>query len=338
MGGSNDERGADALPGERVASITQPRPGSATSPTGAPPRYLWLTGQLVPWNEATVHITMIGWPAIGAVFEGIRAYWNAERRELYLFRLDDHLRRFAQSMKLMRMRPSLTLAQIRAGVLELVRANEVHEDSYCQPLAFTGGQVWGSRAAADQVPEILITTRPSPSALLSGRVGTAGVSSWTRISDNVLPPRIKAMPNYANARLASHEAQRHGYDVPIFLNTAGKVSESTGSCLFMVRDGVTVTPPLTASILESITRATVIELLHDMGVPVQEREVDRTELYIADEVFVCGTAMEIYPVVRVDDYEIGSSTLGPVVSRLERLYHDVVRGIDRRYERWLTQV
>ncbi|MER3419425.1 MAG: branched-chain amino acid transaminase [Chloroflexota bacterium] len=336
MGEYNDERGAAVASGERAGAITQPQPGPA--PAGAPPKYLWLTGRLVPWHEATVHITMIGWPAISAVFEGIRAYWNAERRTLNLFRLDDHLRRFAQSMKLMRLRPGLTLEQIRAGVLELLRANEVHEDSYCQPLAFTGGQVWGSRAAADQVPEILITTRPSPSSLLSGRVGTAGVSSWTRISDNVLPPRIKAMPNYANARLASYEAQRHGYDVPIFLNTTGKVSESTGSCLFMVRDGVAVTPPITASILESITRATVIELLRGIGVPVQEREVDRTELYIADEVFFCGTAMEIHPVVRVDGYEIGGGTVGPLVARLERLYHDVVRGIDQRYERWLTRV
>jgi branched-chain amino acid aminotransferase len=146
------------------------------------------------------------------------------------------------------------------------------------------------------------------------------------------------MPNYANARLASHEAQRHGYDVPIFLNTAGKVSESTGSCLFLVRDGVAITPPITASILESITRATVIELLNDLGVPVQEREVDRTELYIADELFFCGTAMEIHPVVRVDGYEVGAGMVGPIVARLERCYHDVVRGIDRRYERWLTRV
>lgn len=329
---------ASAASGNPTASTAQRQPAPASAPTAAPPKYLWLTGRLVPWHEATVHITMIGWPAIGAVFEGIRAYWNAERRELYLFRLDEHLRRFGQSMKLMRMRPSLTLEQIRAGVLDLFRANEVREDSYCQPLAFTGGQVWGSRATADQVPEILITTRPSPSALLSGRASTAGVSSWTRISDNVLPPRIKAMPNYANARLASHEAQRHGYDVPIFLNTAGKVSESTGSCLFLVRDGVAITPPITASILESITRATVIELLNDLGVPVQEREVDRTELYIADELFFCGTAMEIHPVVRVDGYEVGAGTVGPIVARLERCYHDVVRGIDRRYDRWLTQV
>ena len=319
----------------------QPRPRAGVgvgAPGAAPPRYLWLTGKLVPWEEATVHITMVGWPAIGAVFEGIRGYWNADKQELYVFRLEEHLRRFGLSMKMMRMQPSLSISAIRDGVCELFRANAVQEDAYCQPLAFTTGAVWGSRAGANLVPEILITTRPSSSGLLSGRTSTAGVSSWTRISDNVMPPRIKALPNYANSRLASAEAQRCGYDQPIFLNTAGKVSEGPGSCLFMVRDGVAVTPPITASILESITRASVIRLLQDLDVPVQERELDRTELYIADEVFFCGTAMEIGPVVQVDGYQVGIGEPGPIVTRLERLFHDVVRGSDTRYPEWRTKV
>lgn len=309
---------------------------AASAPASAP--YLWHSGKLVPWADAMVHITMVGWPAIGAVFEGIRAYWNAEMQALYIFRLDDHMRRFGMSMKMMRMLPDLTPEQIGDAVCELFRANDVREDAYAQPLAFTGGQVWGSRASTQQVPEIVITTRPSPSSLLSGRTSTAGVSSWTRISDNVMPPRIKALPNYANSRLASAEAQRGGYDQPIFLNTTGKVSEGPGSCLFMVRDGVAVTPPITASILESITRDAVIRLLRDLDVPVQEREMDRTELYIADEVFFCGTAMEVHPVVQVDGYEVGAGQRGPVVTRLERLFHDIVRGIDSRYAGWLTKV
>jgi branched-chain amino acid aminotransferase len=329
--------------GEEISNATtataprvkeQPREAPA-----APPSYLWLSGRLIPWAEAMVHVTMVGWPAVGAVFEGIRAYWNADRQELYVFRLDDHLRRFARSMRLMRMRPDLTPAQIAGGLCELFRANAVAEDTYAQPLAFaSSGQVWGSRAALQQVPEILITTRPSPSELLTGRTCTAGVSSWTRISDNVLPPRIKALPNYANSRLASAEAQRCGYDQPIFLNPAGKVSEGPGSCIFIVRDGVAVTPPVTAGILESITRDAVIRLLRDLDVPVQERDVDRTELYIADEVFFCGTAMEIQPAVRVDGYDVGDGKVGPVVTRLEQLFHNVVRGIDGRYPEWRTRI
>jgi branched-chain amino acid aminotransferase len=285
-----------------------------------------------------VHITMVGWPAIGAVFEGIRGYWNAERQELYIFRLDAHMRRFGMSMKMMRMLPSVSLTQIADGLCELFRVNQVAEDAYSQPLAFTGGQVWGSRAGANQVPEIVITTRPSPSTLLSGETSTAGVTSWTRISDNVLPPRIKALPNYANSRLASAEASRAGYDQPIFLNIGGKVAEGPGSCLFMVRDGVAVTPPTTASILESITRDSVIQLLREMDVPVVEREMDRTELYICDEVFFCGTAMEVHPVVQVDGYQVGEGRLGPVVGRLERRFNDVVRGIDHDHLDWLTKI
>ncbi len=318
---------------------SHPRPAQAAAAPSGSPAYLWLSGELKPWADAMVHITMVGWPAIGAVFEGIRAYWNAERQELYVFRLDEHLARFGLSMKMMRMQPELSASQIAGGLCELFRANRLAEDAYCQPLAFTaGGQVWGSRASQQQTPEILITTRPSPSSLLSGRTSTAGITSWTRISDNVMPPRIKALPNYANSRLASAEAQRNGYDQPIFLNTVGKVSEGPGSCLFMMRDGVMVTPTTTASILESITRATVIQLLRDMNVPVQEREMDRTELYIADEVFFCGTAMEVHAVTHVDGYEVGTARMGPVVTRLERLFHDVVRGIDRRYEGWLTKI
>lgn len=321
-----------------VATL-RPRIQPANPPgMASPPAYLWLTGELVPWAEATVHITMVGWPAIGAVFEGIRAYWNEEQGALYVFRLEEHLRRLGQSMKMMRMNPSLSLDEISAGLLELLRANDVREDAYVQPLAFTGGQVWGSRAAADLVPEIMITSRPSPSGLLSGKTSTAGITSWTRISDNVLPPRIKALPNYANSRLASHEAQRAGYDQPIFLNTAGKVAEGPGSCLFMVRDGVVITPPTTASILESITRATVIDLVREMGVEVQEREMERTELYICDEVFFCGTAMEVHAAVQVDGYPVGTGAQGPITARLERRFNDVVRGIATDHLDWLTRV
>lgn len=316
---------------------TQARPVQTQAPA-ASPAYLWRTGELVPWNEAMVHISMVGWPAIGAVFEGIRGYWNADQNQLYIFRLNEHLARLGLSMKMMRMQPSLTAAQIKAGLLETVRANEMREDTYIQPLAFTSGAVWGSRTGSDMVPEIVITTRPSASDLLSGKTSTAGITSWTRISDNVLPPRIKALPNYANSRLASHEAQRNGYNQPIFLNTAGKVAEGPGSCLFMVRDGVAVTPPTTASILESITRASIIQLLNDLGVPVQEREMERTELYIADEIFFCGTAMEVHGVTQVDGYQVGEGTLGPIVTRLERQYHDTVRGMDPRYDGWLTPV
>ncbi len=321
-----------------AATTAWPQPNAVPARPSERPRYLWLSGRLTPWEDATVHVTAVGWPAIGAVFEGIRAYWNAGQRALYVFRMEEHLRRFRQSMKLMRMTPALTTAEVGAGLLDLLRANDVHEDTYLQPLALVMGQTRGSQAGPNTTPEIVVTSRPVPSILGAGQIGTAGVSSWTRISDNVLPPRIKALPNYANSRLATDEARRHGYDEPIFLNHGGKVAEGPGSCVFMVRDGVAVTPPTTSSVLESITRASVIDLLRDMAVPVVERDMDRTEMYIADEFFFCGTLDEIRPVSHIDGYQLGDGRVGPVTACLERRYHAVVRGDDPAFAAWLTRV
>lgn len=314
------------------------RMAAATSGTGATPAHIWVTGRIMPWAEATVHITQVGWPAVGACFEGIRAYWNEQHQQLYVFRLQDHLVRFARSMKMLRMTPELSPEEIAAGLCELLRENQLAEDSYCQPLAYAAGGVWGTRSAAENVPTIYITSRPSPSNLLMGGTSTAGVVSWQRISDNVLPPRIKALPNYANSRLASQEAQRHGFDHPIFLNKNGQVAEGSGSCICIVRDNTVITPPTTASILESITRDSVLQLARDLGLAVQERDVDRTEMYIADEVFFCGTAMEVHGIHNVDGYVIGNGGMGPVVKKLERAFNDAVRGIDTRYQHWLTKV
>jgi branched-chain amino acid aminotransferase len=305
----------------------------------APYPYLWINGEQVPWDQALVHVTTVGWPAIGAIFEGIRGYWNEESQALYIFRLAEHMARFENSMKLQRMSHRFSGQEIADALLELCRTNSTNEDVYLQPMAFSTGAAWGSRAHMDQPPEVLITVRPSESTLGTGRTLTAGVTSWRRISDEALPPRIKAFPNYANSRLASNEASRHGYDAPIFLNSAGKVSESSGSCLFIIRNGVGITPPVTASILESITRDSVIELLRDvLGVPVQERDIDRTELYISDEAFLCGTAMEVTPLREIDGYTLGQGDIGPITERLELLFHDVVRGKEARYRHWVTPV
>jgi len=301
--------------------------------------YLWFSGRQVPWEQATVHVTLVGWPSIGAVFEGIRGYWNAEQAALYIFRLREHMARLEMSMKLQRMLPRFSAAELTAALLDLCRVNDAREDVYIQPLAFTLGSMWGSRAAMGQLPEVFITIRPIESDLLKERSLTAGVSSWTRIHDRALPPRIKAIPNYANSRLGSNEASRHGYDVPIFLNQEGTVAESSGSCIFIVRKGEVVTPPVTASILESITRDSVIELARTaLSLPVHEREVDRTELYASDEIFLCGTSMEVTPVTEVDGYQIGAGRSGEITGRIERLFHDVARGIDSRYAHWRTRV
>jgi branched-chain amino acid aminotransferase len=305
----------------------------------APYPTMWISGRLVPWEKALVHINMVTWPAITGIFEGIRGYWNADRGELNIFRLREHIERMQVSMKLRRMLPQYSTDQLIDTVLEVCRLNDVREDCYIQPYAFMPGGAWGSRSVADQVPEIVVHVRPNPSALLTGRTQTACVSSWTRITEDSVPPRIKAFPNYTNSRLASYEAASHGYNAAIFLNHYGKVAESTGSCIFLVRNGVVLTPPVTASILESITRDALLTLARDgLGVPTVERDIDRTELYIADEIFLCGTHEEVGPVVNVDGYQFGSGGIGPVTARLEQVFSDVVRGRDPRFAGWLTRV
>lgn len=304
-----------------------------------PPKYVWMSGKLLEWEKATVHASMLGWSSISMVFEGIRGYWNPEQEQLAIFHLDAHLKRLSQSMKIMRMTSPWSRDELRNSILELVRANEFHGDCYVQPLAYFGDATPGYLAAGDRPGDIAIFARESSSVLGSGGVVSCGVSSWSRLADNVMPPRVKAVANYQNSRYVADEAKANGYDFGIVLNQQGKVAEASYACLYIVRDGVAITPPVTAGILESITRVVVKELLEqDLGVRVVERDVDRTELYVADEAFICGTGAELQAIGSVDRYQVGDGHVGPVVSRLEPMYHDIVRGKDSRYGQWRTPV
>ena len=303
------------------------------------PGFLWRSGEMVEWEKATVHVSTLGWSAISAVFEGIRGYWNPGRQELYLFQMEAHLKRLFRSMKIMRMSSPYSQEVLVEAVAGLLRANEYRCDVYVQPLAYFGGGIPGYLAVLEQPGEVVITARPATSELGESKVVSCNVSSWTRISDNVMPPRAKAITNYQNSRYVSTESQINGYDFGIILNDAGKVAEATYAGLFIVRDGVAITPPVSAGILESITRDTVKRLLEaEMDVPVVERDVDRTELYIADEVFMCGTAVEIRAIGSVDRYQVGDGAAGPLTARLSQLFEGAVRGTDSRYGQWLTPV
>jgi branched-chain amino acid aminotransferase len=306
--------------------------------SGTHPRYLWWNGQQVRWEEATVHVTELGWSTVGAVFEGIRAYWNPETGEAYVFRLREHLDRLLRSMRLVRLAPRWGIGELTEAILQLLRDNECREDTYIQPVAYRAAGPKTLSGFAEEAG-LYIATRPMPSHLLSGKVVRARVSSWRRISDDIMPPRVKNISNYRNGQLAAMEAQLDGYDQAILLNVQGKVAEAPGACLMLVRDGKLVTPDITQSILESITRDTLLRLARDeLGLVIEERPVDRTELYVADEVFLCGTAAEITPIGEIDRYPIGDGHPGPVTRALEGLYHDIVRGIDPRRAEWRTPV
>ena len=308
--------------------------------TGSDPSYVWMSGDLIAWDDAVVHSSTLGWSAISMVFEGIRGYWNSEEEQLNLFHLDLHIERLLRSMKVMRMTSPWSVDELKQAIVRLVQANEFRDDIYVQPLAYFGGSTTpGYLPVSERPGDITIFNRQVGSVLGSGHVTSCGVSSWTRISDNVMPPRVKAIANYQNSRYVADESSRHGYDFGIILNPQGKVAEISYACLYIVRDGVAITPPVSAGILESITRDVVKQLFQDeLGIPVIERDVDRTELYIADEVFICGTGAELQAVGSIDGYKIGDGSIGPVVSQLERLFHGVVRGNDSRYPEWRTGV
>jgi len=301
------------------------------------PPFVWVDGKLVPWEQATIHITQLGTTSVSSVFEGIRAYWNATSRKLFVFRLDAHLERLAQSIRLMRMTQTLSNETIKQGLLELLHANKHESDAYVRPLAFVDSPTFSG--SGENVARIVQSSQAWESRLQSGKVAHACVSSWSRISDNVMPPRVKASSNYLNSRLAAEEAKRNGYDAAIILQPNGKVAEAPGACLMIVRDGKIITPPVTSGILESITRETLIQLFREvLQIPVIERDIDRTELYVAREAFLCGTGAEITPLASIDRFTLGDGNIGPITQQIETLYHNIVRGIDPRYPEWRTPV
>ena len=308
--------------------------------TGADPKYVWMSGERVAWDDAVVHASTLGWSAISMVFEGIRGYWNAEEEQLNIFHLELHIERLLRSMKVMRMTSPWSVAELKRAIVELVQTNQFRDDIYVQPLAYFGGSTTpGYLPVSERPGDITIFNRQIGSVLGSGRTVSCGVSSWTRISDNVMPPRVKAIANYQNSRYVADESSRHGYDFGIILNPQGKVSEISYACIYIVRDGVAITPPVSAGILESITRDVVRKLFQDeLGIPTVERDVDRTELYIADEVFICGTGAELQAVGSIDGYTIGDGGMGPAVTKLEQMFHDIVRGKDPRYPEWRTGI
>lgn len=303
------------------------------------PKYLWWNGRQMPWEEATVHVTDLAWSTVGAVFEGIRGYWNDEQQELYVFRLREHMERLIDSMKLVRLPLDYTVDELIEASVDLLRAVEAREDTYLRPLAYS--QNSSGKRLSDTSTDLgmLINTNPMPSQLTSGDAIRVKVSSWTRISDTVMPPRIKNISNYRNGQLATMEAKGDGYDNALLLSPQGKVSEAPGACVMMVRKGQLVTPPVTDGILESITRDAIMTMARQsLGATVVERSIDRTELYLADEVFLCGTAFEITPVAEVDRYQVGNGKIGELTGSLQRLFDDVLRGREEQYANWRTAV
>ena len=292
-----------------------------------------INGNLMPLKDAKVSITAPGLSYAALVFEGIRAYWNKEHKQLYIFRLDEHLKRFINSMKLLKFIDYPNLSSIKADILQNIQANNYQEDIYIRLQGYI--DEWGEMAVRSPVSTSIVSyPRPRAIAFTEGKNFT--ISSWQRLDDNASPPRIKASANYLNSRLASIQAKESGYDGGIMLGANGKVSEGPGGCIFLIRNGNLITPTITSGILESITRDSIIEIANTLTINVQTRDVDRTELYIADEIFYCGTGQEIMPILSVDKMLAGEGTPGKITKTLQSEFTEIVRGNNPIFKSWIS--
>jgi branched-chain amino acid aminotransferase len=299
------------------------------------PQFIYVDGAMVPYAGATIHVSSVAAKYGANVFEGLCAY-AGDRGQSFVFRLDDHLVRLQQSVRMMQIDCDFGDEDYVDAILQSLRENGIRGDAHLRLTVF----ITGEGPCEGRGPASLVCiARARRSSALDANVAHAAVSTWRRIDDAITPPRLKAGANYHNGRFGMLEARRHGYDEAIFLTLAGKVSEGANACFVMIRNGALVTPPVTSSILESVTRSTLLDLASaDLGLPVQERDIDRSELYVADEAFFCGSGHEMRPVLSVDRFPVGDGAVGPVTRRLWHSYQDVIRGRNRSRSEWLTSV
>lgn len=299
--------------------------------------YVTVNGKVVPSAEAQINITSPAAKYGVGVFEGIRGYWNADDGQLYVFRLREHLARLKQSMKLLRLDDNHTIEQLEACVLDMIRANDFKTTIQMRITALLDDP---DSSRTDNGPVgVYVEGSPCPPHPFMRSGLTAGTSSWARTADNALPVRIKCNANYVNARLAELEARAGGFDRAIFLNNRGKVSEGPGATLFLLRNGQPITPSPSNDLLESITRDTLMHLLREtQDMDTRERDVDRTEIYAADEAFLCGTLAEVTPIISLDGIPVGDGAVGPVTRALQKSYLDTVSGASSDHADWRTPV
>lgn len=302
-------------------------------------QYAFYKGDFVPIEQATISVRNHTFNYGTGCFGGIRAYWNEEQGQLYAFRLRDHYHRFLGSCKMLLIELPYSNERLQEITVELLRREGFREDAYLRPLAYKSDDLIGVRLH-DLHGDFTIFASPFGQYLKNEEGSHAMVSSWRRIDDNVIPARGKITGAYANSAFAKTEAVLNGFDEAIVLDQLGNVSEASAANLFMVRNGVAITPALSDNVLEGITRATMIELLrNELNMEVVERTIDRTELYLADELFFCGTGVQIAAVTKVDHRDVGDGRIGETTAALRESYFDIVRGNRPEYaERWLTPI
>lgn len=300
-------------------------------------RKIWLNGQIVPISAAKINVLSPTSQFGANVFEGIRCYWNKEENQLYGFRLSDHYSRLLQSIKLFGLKSPYTGEDLEKYMKSVIVANNYKEDIAVRQTIFVDG--FGSWFSAEPVGMFIAPIAKARKSVPLTDGERTCISSWERISEKDMSPRIKVGANYINSRLAKMEASERGYDSALFLNRDGYVSEGTGSCFCMIKNSELITPMLTDSVLESITRDTVMKIAdEELGLKVTARRINRTETYTCDEAFFCGSAVEITPVIRVDGYQVGDGIPGELTRTIHQKYLEIVTGINKKYMNWLTPI
>ncbi|MBI2001808.1 MAG: branched-chain amino acid transaminase [candidate division NC10 bacterium] len=299
---------------------------------------VYFNKQFIPLSEAKVSIRTNALHYGSGVFEGIRAYWNATEQQLFVFRLPEHYERMVSNCKVLKLKLDHDGKELCAITVDLLRRNQPKEDTYIRPIAYISSEGLGPKLLGYETG-FAIYTIPLGDYIDTSVGIKVGFSSWRRISDNTIPARCKVTGGYVNSALARTEAMEQGYDEALFLTQDGFASEGSAENLFLVRSGTLVTPDRSQDILEGITRDTLLTLCREeLGLTVTERQVGRTELYVADEVFLCGTGAQVAPVIQVDRRPVGSGKMGPITARIQQLYFEVVKGNHPKYRHWCTPV
>lgn len=302
------------------------------------PKFAFFDGRIVPLEDAKIGVMTHAFNYGTGVFGGLRAYWNDDEGELFIFRPTDHFERLIQSAGLMRIALPWSAQQLTDILRDLLATEGFHENVYIRPLAYKSTEMIGVRLH-DVDDAFTMFALPFGRYVENEEGLHVGFSAWRRVDDNAIPARGKVTGAYANSALIKTDAQLAGYDEALVLNNDGHVSEASAANIFMVRKGVVYTPPVESNVLEGIVRRSLIELMREeLGLTVVERNIDRTEIYIADELFLCGTGVQVAAITRVEHRLIARGGMGEITNRLRDLFFDVVSGRVAAYRHWLTPV
>ncbi len=317
---------------------TTPAPAAAAAAQPDLHRLIcYFQGQYVELGEAKLPLMTHAFLYGTAVFEGIRAYWNPDEKQLYALRVKEHLVRLRNSSRIMLMSDLPSVEDFTEIVKQVLRRNNFQEDAYCRPSVYKNTEAIGVKLHG-LTHDYYVLAVPMGDYIDTSKGIPTGTVSWRRTSDTSIPSRSKITGSYVNPAFSKTEAMLNGFDEAIVLTADGHVSEGSAENLFMVRDGVLITPSVSDDILEGITRAGIMEIAAHLGIPVKERQIDRTELYIADEVFFCGTGAQVSPVASVDHRPVGDGQVGPITRQVSKTYFDAVRGRLDAFRHWVIPI